>query len=198
MRGRADRVKAVAAAGAAALAVTLAGSALAATSAGPVIVKDPRGDAPPGGLDLTRVQLGRAARGTLRGALTLAGSWTAKTLPSGDGPPGALCLRLWTTAKPGQAAPDRLVCVFADAAGRKLLAVVYRQGPEHLQKVSTASVSRPSGRTALVTFPAGAIGGPAKVRFQGEADSPGCARVLCVDTAPNAGGTAVLTLRHPR
>jgi len=195
MQGHPDRVKALLLAGAAALIAGSAASALAATTPKPVIVKDPRGDVRIGGLDLTRVQLGLARDGQIRAALTLAGSWTAKGLPSGDGPPGALCVRIWTTAKPGQAAPDRVVCVFADAAGRRLRGVVYRQGSSHLEKVADAAVSRSSDRTAVVMFSQSSIGGPARLGFQGEADTPGCARVLCVDTAPDGGGTGVLTLR---
>lgn len=195
MRAHRNRLRALAAGGAAALIVALAASALAATPSRPVKVKDPRGDVRAGGLDLTRVQLGRSSDGSLRAALTLVASWTAKDLPSGDGPPGALCVRIWTAAKPGQAAPDRLVCVYADAAGRKLRGVVYRQGSDHLERVADASLSRSSDRTVIVKFSRSSIGKPAKLSFQAEADSPGCAGTSCVDTAPDGGGTAVLTLR---
>jgi len=195
MRSHPDRLRALAAGSAATLAMAVAASAIAATSPEPVVVKDPRADVRAGGLDLTRAQLGRSPDGTLRAALTLASGWAVKDLPSGDGPPGALCVRIWTTSKPGEAPPDRLVCAYADAAGRRLRGVVYRQGSDHLERVADASVSRSSDRTAIVRFSQSSVGRPAKLRFQAESDTPGCARVGCVDTAPDGGGTARLTLR---
>src|SRR3954454_19282510 len=84
--------------------VALAGGHAAAAQvpapgpAAPVIVRDPVDSA--GGLDLTRVPLGRAAAGRLRAALTLSAPWRVRDLPAGDGPPGSLCLRMWTEHSP--------------------------------------------------------------------------------------------------
>src|SRR5438067_417889 len=64
MRAHRNRLRALAAGGAAALIVALAASAVAATPSRPVKVKDPRGDVRAGGLDLTRVQLGRSSGGS--------------------------------------------------------------------------------------------------------------------------------------
>src|SRR4051794_6360784 len=77
-----------------------------------------------GGLDLTRVQLGRAADGRLRAALTLAAPWRMRDLPAEDGPPGSLCLRMWTTTRAPGTYPDFLLCVTADARGDHLRGAV--------------------------------------------------------------------------
>jgi hypothetical protein len=158
-----------------------------------VVVADPL-DAP-GGLDLTRVQLGRAADGRLRAALTLGVPWRMRDLPADDGPPGSLCLRMWTTAKPPGAFPDRLLCITADARGRHMDGAILVERDGVLQRVAGATLARSSDRTVVARFSQSAIGRPAAVRFAAEATPPGCARPACVDTAPNAPAVATLTLR---
>jgi hypothetical protein len=170
-----------------------AGFAQAPPSGAPVVVRDPL-DAP-GGRDLTRVQLGRAADGRLRAALTLGAPWRMRDLPAGDGPPGSLCLRMWTVAKPPGAFPDRLLCITADAGGRHLRGAVLAERGGALQRVAGATLARSSDRTVVARFSQTAIGRPARVRFAAEATAPGCARPACVDTAPNAPTVATLELR---
>jgi len=158
-----------------------------------VVVADPP-DAP-GGLDLTRVKLGRAADGRLRAAITLAAPWRMGDLPADDGPPGSLCLRMWTAAKPPGAFPDRLLCITADARGRHMDAAVLVERDGALQRVAGATLARSSDRTVVARFSQSAIGRPAAVRFAAEATPPGCASPACVDTAPNAPAVVTLTLR---
>ena len=67
-----------------------------------------RQDATAGAPDLTRVQIGRASDRRVRFALTLAAPWQPKDLIADDGPPGSLCVRLWTVTKPGTTPPDYL------------------------------------------------------------------------------------------
>jgi len=164
-----------------------------------VVVRDPR-DAVRDGLDLTRVQLGLGRDRRLRAALTLAADWTAGDLLAASGPPGSLCLRLWTgDASPRGTRPDHLVCVSAagDADDAELRASVLRERDEGLpERVAPATVTRASDRTITVRFSQTSIGHPARVRFAGEATRPGCPRVSCVDTAPNSPRTATLRLRN--
>jgi hypothetical protein len=161
-------------------------------------VRDAAGDARPGGPDLTRVQLGRTTDGHLRAALTLTAPLTAKDLVSADGPPGSVCLRLWTTSQPGEADADRLVCITGDRAGRHLRASVLDEGPDGLpRRVGAASLARSSERTIVVRFSQSAVGRPDQVRFEGEATKPGCPRTSCVDTAPDAPATSLLVLHEP-
>jgi hypothetical protein len=173
--------------GAVAVGCVVAVPAVAAQGGEPVVVRDGR-DARSGMADLTRVQLGRASDGRLRGALTLAAAWrTADLLPAAGAqppaPPGSLCLRLWT------------VCVTADARGERLRGAVLREGGDSLVRVASAVVSRTSARTVTLRFAQSAVGRPARIRFAGETTRAGCVRTSCVDTAPDAPRTATLVLR---
>jgi hypothetical protein len=173
----------------------------AAAQAGePVVVRDGR-DARSGVADLTRVQLGRASDGRLRGALTLAAAWRAADLLPARGaeqpaPPGSLCLRLWTVSPTRATAADFLACVTADARGERLRGSVLREGEDGmLTRVASATVARTSRRTVTLRFAQSAVGRPARIRFAGETTRPGCVRTSCVDTAPDAPRTATLVLR---
>jgi hypothetical protein len=159
----------------------------------PVVVRDTVDTA--GGLDLTRVQLARAPDGRLRAALTLSAPWRMRDLPAEDGPPGSLCLRLWTRSDPPGSFPDHLLCVTADARARHLRGSILVERGGVLQRAATARLARTSMRTLVARFSQSAIGRPAAVRFAAETTSPGCTRPACVDTAPNAPETATLTLR---
>jgi hypothetical protein len=194
------RALAAAAAVVAACAGGTAGSASAiprlaaqATPPAAVVVRDPVDTA--GELDLTRVQLGLAPDRRLRAALTLAAPWRMRDLPADDGPPGALCLRMWTAAKPPGTFPDRLLCITADARARHMDAAVLVERDGVLQRVAGATLARSSDRTVVARFSQSAIGRPAEVRFAAEATAPGCARPACVDTVPNAPAVATLTPR---
>jgi hypothetical protein len=173
-------------------------AAATAAAGRPVVVREGR-DARAGGLDLTRVQLGRSADGRLRAALTLAAAWTPATLVARaepPNPPGSVCLRLWTVSAARGTSADFLVCVTADAAGRHLRASVLHEGADGLlERVSPAAVARSSIRTATLRFSQTSIGRPARVRFAAEATRPGCVRTSCIDTAPDAPATATLVLR---
>jgi hypothetical protein len=173
--------------------------AAAAAEGDPVVVREGR-DARAGGLDLTRVQLGRSADGRLRAALTLAAGWTAATLVARaepPNPPGSVCLRLWTVSATRGRPADFLVCVTADRRGRRLRAGVLREGADGLpERVAPAQVGRASSRTVTLRFSQSAVRRPARVRFAAEATRPGCVRTSCVDTAPDAPATADLVLRR--
>jgi len=156
-----------------------------------VVVRDPVDTA--GGFDLTRVQFGRASDGRLRAALTLATPWRMRDLPAREGPPGSMCLRMWTVTKAPGTFPDRLLCITSD--GRHMRGSIYIERDGSLRRVAGATLARSSTRTVVARFPQGAIGSPAAVRFAAEATPPGCPRLACIDTAPNAPGVATLTLR---
>ena len=159
------------------------------------VVRDPVDTA--GGLDLTRVKLARAADGRLRAALTLGAPWRTRDLPADAGPPGSICLRLWTGAEPRPGTfPDDLVCVTADADGRHMTGAVMVERDGELRRVGAAvAIARSSTRTVILRFSQSAIGRPDAVRFAAEATAPGCPRPACVDTAPDAPTVATLTLR---
>jgi hypothetical protein len=164
-----------------------------ATPPAAVVVRDPVDTA--GGLDLTRVQFGRAPDGRLRAALTLAAPWRMRDLPADEGPPGSLCLRMWTAPVRSPRFPDRLLCITADEGGRHMNGSVFVERGGVLQRVAGAALARSSARTVVARFSQSAIGRPDSVQFAAEATSPGCSRPACVDTAPNAPTVAMLTLR---
>jgi len=158
-------------------------------------VRDPA-DGAGGELDLVRVALGRGADGRLRGSLSMSSEWAASDLAAKSGPPGTVCLRLWTTTAPKDSPPDYLVCATASADGKTLKASVMRERANDLpQRVAPASVSRPTKRSITLRFSQTSVGRPAKLAFGGETTKAGCARTNCVDTAPDAPATATVKLR---
>lgn len=173
-----------------------AGPGLVAAQASPaatVVVHDPVDTA--AGLDLTRVQLGRSSDGRLRATITLAAPWRMRDLPATEGPPGSLCLRMWTITKGEAAFPDRLLCITADAGAKHMRGSIFIDRSGTLVRVGRATLARSSVRTVVARFSQSSIGRPATVRFAAEATPPGCARLACIDTAPNAPAVATLPLR---
>jgi hypothetical protein len=161
-----------------------------------VTVRDAGGDVTTSP-DLTRVALGRGDDGRLRAALTLGGEWSARDLAARSGPPGSLCLRLWTASSPPNTRPDYLVCVTSEPDRRTLRGTVMQERADALpRRVGGASVSRKGGRSVIVRFSQSAIGRPAVVRFAAEATRAGCTRSSCIDTAPDAPATARIRLRR--
>jgi hypothetical protein len=118
-----------------------------------------------------------------------------RDLPADDGPPGSICLRMWTVARPPGAFPDRLLCITADAKARHMRGEILVERGGAVQRVANATLARSSDRTIVARFSQSAIGRPDRVRFAAEATAPGCTGPACVDTAPNAPAVATLELR---
>ncbi len=186
----------LAAASAAAVPLVVAAVAFAAPSK-PVLVSDAVEDVS-GPLDLQRAGLRVASDGRLRFVLTFAAKVTPKTLLAKTGPPGSMCVRLWTDADADPAAtrPDRLLCVTADKDS-KLRAGVYDQPGSGLpRRTGAAAVStNSSGRSFVIRVAQSALGRPALIRFAVEATQPGCDRVSCIDTVPDAGAVRRFRLK---
>jgi hypothetical protein len=159
-------------------------------------VKDAAADVEAGGIDLVSVSLGRASNGQLRGSLTAAGAFTTSSLRATKGIPGTLCLRLWTKTKPGSAPPDYLVCATATKDGKDLDASVLRERPGDTPvRVGPATVSRSSSRNVTMRFGQSTVGKPDAIDFSGESTPAGCARISCVDVAPEDGKVATFRLK---
>jgi hypothetical protein len=174
----------------------LAATAQAADApSSPTVVKDAK-DARPGAPDITRAQLGLSSDRRIRVALTLAAGWVARDLIANQGPPGSLCVRMWTVTKPGAAPPDYLACITARADAETTHGSVMKTVPGGaLQRVASAIVGRTSDRTVTMRFSQTAVGKPKTITFAAEATKPGCARVSCVDTAPDDAKTATFRVR---
>jgi hypothetical protein len=172
-----------------------AGVAVAATSAPkPQVATDAKGDARTT-LDLTRISVARGPDGRLRASITLAAPWDGKALVAGSGPPGSICLKAWTSTAPPDTTPDYLVCVTADADGTLRGSVLHERANKLPERTAGADVSRPTDRTVTLRFPQTAIGQPATLYVAGESTRPGCPRVTCIDTVPDAPKTLTLKLR---
>jgi hypothetical protein len=201
IRGMAPHVhhrrRATAAAACLLAATLIGGGGASAQSSKTAVQTDPAGDVADGGLDLRRVSLGRGSDGRIRASLTMAEEWEASDLEARTGPPGSVCLRLWTASEAPDNPPDYLVCVTA-AGDDELRASVLRERPNQLpQRVGNAAISRSSSRSVTLRFSQSVVGRPALLTFSGEASKAGCARVSCIDTAPDGRKVRRFRLRKP-
>lgn len=178
------------------VALAVAG-AFAAPSKSVLALEDATADGT-GALDLKRATLGLASDGRLRISVTFATEVTAKTMLAKSGPPGSVCVRVWTAPDADATAtrPDRLVCVTADK-DEKLRGGVYSQQDAGLPRRSaaatvTANVVRHSFSIRVAQS---ALGRPALIRFAVESTRPGCDRTSCIDTVPDGGATRRFRLR---
>jgi hypothetical protein len=122
-------------------------------------------------------------------------NWSATDLLASSGPPGSICVDLWTKRTPGQDAPDFLVCATARSATRITASVLKETGDGLPARADSATVSV-SGRTLTLRFRPAAIGSPRRLRFAAEAiQALGCKRPRgCVDRAPNGSRTGSFAL----
>jgi hypothetical protein len=161
----------------------------------PVAVREAAGDAASGAPDPVRLQLGLASDGRLRAVISLAKALDPKDLLSDSGPPGSICLRLWTQTTPGTVPPDFLVCVTADKNAKLRATISQERVNAQPLRVGDAVLSRASSKQLVLKFARSRVGSPKKtIRFAVEATKRGCTRVSCVDTLPNAPTTATLKL----
>ena len=141
-------------------------------------------------LDLERVTMAENRNGRYRVEVVTWERWSVSELVSSSGPPGSVCVKLWTTRQPSSRPPNYLVCATPDADGEKLVGQVLRDsGTSVPAKVGTATVAGPdSKRRLVIAFSAKSIREPTKVRFGVEAaQAAGCPRPRgCIDTAPDA------------
>ncbi|TML98986.1 MAG: hypothetical protein E6G10_21070 [Actinobacteria bacterium] len=160
-------------------------------------MRDAAGDVGQGGLDLTRVSVGRAPDGRIRASVTMGAPWAPRDLLADSGPPGSVCLRAWLGGRrPSASQPDYLVCATVGANNERLKASVFHERPGRLpERVAAASATKPTARTAVLRFGQSALGRPAVLRFAIEAAPGGCQRLACLDTAPDAPRSARLALR---
>jgi len=163
------------------------------------VVTDHSGDAAKNAVDLVRATFGRTSGGLLRASISSDDDFAPGDLLSRTGPPGSICLELWTVSTAGSNPPDYLVCVTANATGDALRATIMKQRPNQLpQFVGPATVTRSSEHNVTLRFGQTVLGKPATIEFAVEASKRGCTEhVTCTDSAPNAPATAKLKLRTP-
>ncbi len=182
---------------AAGLALLLATPALAQAPASVAFrdAEDAAEDAP----DLKRVGATRLKGGDVRFALSLGSALSARDLRTdadADGPPGSLCVRIWTRSTPGATAPDLLACVTSQPDGRTFRSTITKEVPGALPStVGTATLSRPSETSVALVVAKSLLGTVRTLRFAVEATRPGCVRLSCTDLAPDSGTPRSLRLR---
>jgi len=198
-RARASRPvrrRAVAAGG---LTLALLGSGAAAAQAPTTVVTRDPADALAGAPDLRRVAATRSSDGSVRLAVSLAVALSARDLLTDEdatGPPGSICVRLWTVSTPGKTRADLLACVTAQPDGKTLRSTITKEVAGALPStVGTATLTRPSDTSLALRIPSSLLAGARRLAFAGEATRPGCVRHRCVDLAPDAGATKTLRLR---
>lgn len=173
-----------------ATALLTAGAAVALAAASKTVkISDPKQDVS-GALDIQSASLRRASDGRLYAVVTLASKVTPATLLSRSGPPGSVCLKIWTDpdVDPGASPPDRLVCVTARGRNELRASVLRQTGSGVLKRVRSASVrSSKSQRSFVLRFSQSSLGRPRSLRFAVESTRPGCDRVSCIDVAPKGG-----------
>ena len=170
--------------------------ALAAPSK-PALVPDAKGDVA-GKLDIQGLRLSVGTDGRLRAVVTFAGKVTAVDMLASDGPPGSVCLRVWTArdADPRSASADRLVCVTARTKDDLRATVLRQEGPRLPQRIGSAAVTASkSDRSFIICIAPGDLGGPARIHYALESTRPGCERTSCIDTVPAAPATRRFRLR---
>lgn len=181
---------------AASLAVAAASLALAAPSR-TVAITDPKADVA-GGLDVQRASLSLASDGRLRAVLTVTRRLDPRELLAGKGPPGSLCVKLWTDpdTDPAATRPDRLVCVTARSSDELRASVLSQSKPGLPVRVGPAPLRlTKSARSVVLRIAQSSLGRPRLVRFAVEATRPGCERVSCIDQAPARGAARRFRIR---
>jgi hypothetical protein len=151
-----------------------------------------------GALDLQRASLKLASDGRLRFVVTLAARVDAKAMLGGSGPPGSVCVKVWTDpdADPAATRADHLVCVTASNKD-DLRASVYAQTAPGLPRLlgPAAVALNASRRSIVLRVSQSSLGRPQLISFAVESTRPGCARVSCIDQAPDDGAVRRFRLR---
>jgi hypothetical protein len=103
------------------------------------------------------------------------------------GPPGSVCVNIWTRRTPGDASPNYDVCVSSDRDNENLVGSVSRLGPRgSVRRVGGAAAQLTSRRRLVVRFDPDVIRRPAAYRWSVEVTTfeNGCTRRGCSDVAP--------------
>lgn len=146
-----------------------------------------------GAVDITRVSLGAASRGRLKVNIRAANDWDAKDLIASSGPPGSVCLKLWTKSTPPDMTPDYLVCVTSTKDEMLRASILQARANQLPRRVGRAAIDQ-GDRSVTLMFRQSLIGSPAAIDFAAESTRAGCIKTSCIDLAPDAPKTGHLKL----
>lgn len=130
----------------------------------------------------------RISAGTLRNAI------------AEHGPPGSVCINIWTRRTPWDASPNFEACVTPEREGNNLQASVSRLGRRGgVRRRGVASAQLTSRRRLVVRFDPDLIRRPAAYRWSVEATTfeRGCTSRGCKDFAPKRGRSVRTELGTP-
>ena len=116
------------------------------------------------------------------------------------GPPGSVCVNIWTLRTPGDASPNFDVCVTGNRKRDHLIAGVSKLGPRGgVKEVGNASAQLTSRRRLVVRFDPDLIRRPTAYRWSVQATTfeRGCTDRGCQDVAPRRGRTVRTELGTP-
>jgi hypothetical protein len=116
------------------------------------------------------------------------------------GPPGSVCISIWTRRTPWEASPNFDVCVTADRDANDLVASVSKLGARGgVRKRGSASAELTSRRRLVVRFDPDLIRRPAAYRWSVEVTTfaRGCTSRGCKDFAPRRGRSVRTELGAP-
>ena len=116
------------------------------------------------------------------------------------GPPGSVCVNIWTRRTPWEASPNYDVCVSADRDASELVASVSRVGPRGgVRRRGPASAQLTRRRRLVVRFDPDLIRRPAAYRWSVQVTTfeRGCTRRGCKDFAPRRGRSVRTELGTP-
>ena len=118
----------------------------------------------------------------------------------GHGPPGSVCVNIWTRRTPWDASPNFDVCVSGDRDYRDLVAGVSKLGPRGgVKRRGPASAELTSRRRLVIRFDPDLIGRPAAYRWSVQVTTfeRGCTSRGCQDFAPRRGRSVRTELGAP-
>jgi len=149
-------------------------------------------------LDIERMAVNQVPSGRVTVRVSMFEAWSANVLsPGTSGPPGSVCLLVWTR-RPLDQAPDYLVCATPRGPGR-LAGTVLREptGAGLPRRVGAAVVTRPTSKSVELSFAPSDLGNPTLIRYVAEAAQPaGCPPPRgCVDRTRSARLTLRSTAR---
>lgn len=108
-----------------------------------------------------------------------------------DGPPGTVCINIWTTRTPWEQEPNFDVCVSGNRGRTALRASVSRHRPGGvIRRVGPAKAELTSSKRLVIDFDPDMIRRPASYRWSGQVSTfeKGCKKHLgCQDFAPRSG-----------
>jgi hypothetical protein len=191
------RLRLLTVAGLTASAAALVASGALATTSKTVTITDAKGDVD-GALDIQGVSFKLAADGRLRAAVTVTQKIVPSKLLSETGPPGSVCLKIWTDeqADPTAVRSDRLVCVTAKSKTELRATILDQSAPGLPKNVGSVPVGlNASARSFVLRMSQTSLGRPELIRFAVESTRPGCVRVSCIDDAPANGAVRRFRVR---